>query len=156
MMRKRFAALFLLCGAGVAQAFTIEDIEIRGLERIEEGTVLNYLPLERGDEVDATASADAVESLFETGFFDDVQLLRDGGTLIIQVDERPRIAQIEFTGNEQTSSENLRDGLSGAGLGEGKSFDRSLLASIERELEQQYFGLGHYDILLFELALDTR
>lgn len=145
-MRKRFAALFLVCGAGAAQAFTIEDIEIRGLERIAEGTVLNYLPLERGDEVDAAARADAVESLFETGFFDDVQLLRDGGTLIIDVDERPRIAQIEFTGNEQTSSENLRDGLAGAGLGEGKSFDRSLLASIERELEQQYFGLGHYDI----------
>ncbi|AGM40986.1 surface antigen (D15) [Spiribacter salinus M19-40] len=146
MMRKKFAALFLMCGAGAAQGFTVEDIDIRGIERIAEGTVLNYLPLERGDEIDATASADAVESLFETGFFDDVQLLRDGDTLIIEVDERPGIAQIEFTGNDEIPGDRLRDGLSGAGLGEGQSFDPSLLSTIERELEQQYFALGYYDI----------
>lgn len=146
MMRKTLAALFLMWMAGAAQAFTIEDIEIRGLERIAEGTVLNYLPLERGDTVDSAASADALESLFETGFFDDVQLLRDGGTLVIEVDERPGIAQIEFTGNDEIPGDRLRDGLSGAGLGEGQSFDRSLLSTIERELEQQYFALGYYDI----------
>ncbi len=147
MMRTRLAAflLFLTVATG-AQAFTIEEIRIRGLDRIAEGTVLNYLPLEVGDEVDARASADAVEALFDTGFFDDVALLRDNDTLIIAVEERPAIARIEFVGNDAVASDRLREGLTAAGLGEGQSFDRSLLATIERELEQQYFALGYYDV----------
>ena len=145
-MRKTLAALILLLAIPAAKAFVIEDIDIRGLERIAPGTVLNYLPLEPGDEVDAAASADAVEALFDTGFFDDVRLLRDGSTLVVEVRERPAIAQIEFTGNEQIGSDQLRQGLADAGLGEGQSFDRPLLATIERELEQQYFARGHYDI----------
>jgi len=147
MMRLRLAALtLLLAGMSSAQAMTIDDIRIRGLDRIAEGTVLNYLPLEAGDELTAARSSDAVKALFDTGFFNDVTLLRDGGTLIVEVDERPAIARIEFIGNSQIDSERLREGLSGAGLGEGQSFDRPLLARIERELEQQYFALGYYDV----------
>lgn len=146
-MRMRLAALLILTLlAGTAQAFTIEEIRIRGLERITEGTVLNYLPLEVGDELDSARSSDALEALFDTGFFDDVQLLREDNTLIIELRERPAIARIEFIGNDAIAGDRLRDGLAGAGLGEGQSFDRSLLATIERELEQQYFALGYYDI----------
>ncbi len=146
-MRMRLAALLILTLLmGTAQAFTIDEIRIRGLERISEGTVLNYLPLEVGDELDAMRSADALEALFDTGFFDDVQLLREDDALIIEVRERPAIARIEFIGNDAIAGDRLRDGLAGAGLGEGQSFDRSLLATIERELEQQYFALGYYDI----------
>ena len=146
MMRIRAIALLLLVlMVGSAQAFTIERIELRGIERIAEGTVLNYLPLSPGDEVTQQSSAEAIEALFETGFFDDVQLLADGNTLIVEMRERPAIAQIEFTGNDSIDGDRLRDGLAGAGLGEGQSFDRSLLATIERELEQQYFALGFYD-----------
>ncbi|MEX0430492.1 outer membrane protein assembly factor BamA [Spiribacter insolitus] len=147
MMRTRLAAfLLLLTVATGAQAFTIEEIRIRGLDRIAEGTVLNYLPLEVGDEVDAQVSADAVEALYDTGFFDDVALLRDDDTLIIAVEERPAVARIEFVGNDAIASDRLRTGLTAAGLGEGQSFDQSLLATIERELEQQYFALGYYDV----------
>ena len=130
-MRLTLAALLFFLTATTVQAFTIDDIRIRGLERISEGTVLNYLPLEVGDEVDGAASADALEALFDTGFFDDVELLRDGTTLIVEVRERPAIAQIEFSGNEQLDGDLLREGLADAGLGEGQSFDRSLLARIE-------------------------
>lgn len=147
MMRLRLAAFVLLLTiVSAAQAFTIEQIRIRGLDRIAEGTVLNYLPLEVGDELDARRSADSVEALFDTGFFDDVSLLRDEATLIVEVDERPAIAQIDFIGNSQIDNDRLREGLTGAGLGEGQSFDRPLLARIERELEQQYFALGYYDV----------
>ncbi len=145
MIRIRLFALLLLLAMGSAQAFTIERIELRGLERIAQGTVLNYLPLSPGDEVTPAASANAIEALFDTGFFDDVQLLAEGNTLIVAMRERPAIAQIEFTGNDSIDGDRLRDGLAGAGLGEGQSFDRSLLATIERELEQQYFALGFYD-----------
>jgi len=148
-MRKRLLALtgavYLLL-AGTARAFEVEEIRIRGLERIAEGTVLNYLPVSPGDDLDSDEAADAVEALYDTGFFEDVRLLRDDDTLVVEVVERPAIARIEFNGNDEISDEDLREALAGAGLGQGQSFDRSLLAIIERELEQQYFALGHYDV----------
>lgn len=148
-MRKRLLALtgavYLLL-AGTAQAFEVEEIRIRGLERIAEGTVLNYLPVSPGDDLDSAEAADAVEALYDTGFFEDVRLLRDGDALIVEVVERPAIARIEFNGNDEIGDEDLREALAGAGLGQGQSFDRSLLETIERELEQQYFALGYYDV----------
>lgn len=148
-MRKRLLALtgavYLLL-TGTAQAFEVEEIRIRGLERIAEGTVLNYLPVSPGDDLDSAEAADAVEALYETGFFEDVRLLRDGDALIVEVVERPAIARIEFNGNDEIGDEDLREALAGAGLGQGQSFDRSLLETIERELEQQYFALGYYDV----------
>lgn len=144
-MRMRWLALLLLMLVGSAKAFTIEEVELRGLERIAEGTVLNYLPLGPGDEVTPASSADALEALFNTGFFDDVRLLQDANTLIVELRERPAIAQIEFSGNDAIAGDRLREGLAGAGFGEGQSFDRSLLATIVRELEEQYFARGFYD-----------
>lgn len=148
-MRKQLVALagaIYLLLAGTAHAFEVEEIRIRGLERIAEGTVLNYLPISPGDDIDARDTADAIEALYETGFFEDVRLLRDGSQLVVDLVERPGIARIEFNGNDEIPDEDLREGLSSAGLGEGQSFDRSLLETIERELEQQYFMLGYYDV----------
>lgn len=145
-MRKILLGLILVLVAGSASGFTVENIRIEGLSRITEGTVLNYLPVSVGDEVDRVVSADALEALFSTGFFEDVELRQDGSTLIVAVRERPAIAEIEFIGNKALETDQLTTGLASAGLSQGQSFDRSLLATIERELEQQYFSLGYYDI----------
>lgn len=145
-MRKIMAGLVFLFAAGTASGFTVEEIQIQGLERIAEGTVLNYLPVSPGDTLDREGSANALQSLFGTGFFEDVELRQEGNTLIVQVRERPAIAQIEFVGNKALDTDQLTTGLASAGLSQGQSFDRSLLATIERELEQQYFSLGYYDI----------
>lgn len=145
-MRKFLAGLLILCVWGTASGFTVEQIRIEGLERIAEGTVLNYLPVAVGDELDSTGSSAALESLFSTGFFEDVELRRDGDVLVVSVRERPAIAQIEFVGNSALDTDQLTAGLASVGLSQGQSFDRSLLATIERELEQQYFSLGYYDI----------
>ncbi|MRH77211.1 outer membrane protein assembly factor BamA [Spiribacter sp. C176] len=145
-MRKILLGLILIFAAGSASGFTVEEIRIEGLSRISEGTVLNYLPVSSGDELDRAASADALEALFSTGFFEDVELRQDGSTLVVAVRERPAIAEIEFIGNKALDTDQLTSGLASAGLSQGQSFDRSLLATIERELEQQYFSLGYYDI----------
>lgn len=145
-MRKILLGLILIFAAGSASGFTVEEIRIEGLSRISEGTVLNYLPVSSGDELDRATSADALEALFSTGFFEDVELRQDGSTLVVAVRERPAIAEIEFIGNKALDTDQLTSGLASAGLSQGQSFDRSLLATIERELEQQYFSLGYYDI----------
>lgn len=140
------ALLVQLHIAAAGEAFKVSDIRIEGLQRISAGTVFNYLPIQVGDRIDAKKVAESIRGLYRTGFFQDVTLERDGNTLIVEVVERPAIARIELHGNEEINNKNLLDALKGVGLAEGRVFNRSLLASVERELQRQYFALGYYDV----------
>jgi outer membrane protein insertion porin family len=75
-----------------------ENIVIEGLERVSAGTVYNYLPVNIGDRLDIQRVREAIRALYATGFFRDVQLGRDGNTLIVSVLERPSIESFEITG----------------------------------------------------------
>ncbi|HET8701833.1 MAG TPA: outer membrane protein assembly factor BamA [Nitrococcus sp.] len=148
-MQRALLALALLVQLHIAtagEAFKVSDIRIEGLQRISTGTVLNYLPIQVGDHVDAEKIAESIRALYRTGFFQDVTLEREGDVLIVDVVERPAIARIELHGNDEISSKKLLDALKGVGLAEGRVFNRSLLAAVERELQRQYFALGYYDV----------
>lgn len=132
--------------AHALESFIIKDIRVEGLQRITEGTVLNYLPVHVGDEVQNTKSTEILRSLFETGFFQDIALERDGNTLVIKVTERPTIGKIEVSGNKDISKDNLLDTLKSAGLAEGHVFDRSILEQVRNELERLYFSHGKYGV----------
>ena len=71
-----------------ANAFVVGDIKVIGLQRISEGTVFNYLPVSLGDRVDHQRVDEALRALYATGFFRDVELRRDGNTLVIAVREQ--------------------------------------------------------------------
>ncbi|MFI4891751.1 MAG: POTRA domain-containing protein, partial [Steroidobacterales bacterium] len=77
---------------GSVGQFTVGDIRVEGLQRISEGTVFNYLPVNIGDRLDGQRVGEAMRALYATGFFRDVELRRDGNTLLIVVVERPSIA----------------------------------------------------------------
>ncbi len=130
------------------EPFTIQDIRVEGLQRISAGTVFNYLPLKVGDRFDDQRSAQAVRALFKTGFFKDVRLEREGNVLVVVVDERPSIANINISGNKEIETDQLKEGLKRVGLAEGRTFNRSLLDKVEQELRRQYFNLGKYAVKL--------
>jgi len=135
--------------AGVVSAvetFTVSDISVQGLQRISEGTIFNYLPIEIGDELGDTRSAEIISTLYKTGFFKDIELLRDGSALIVKVLERPSIASISITGNSEISTEDLETGMENAGLTKGRILDISLLDRIELDLQQQYVIRGFYAV----------
>ncbi len=143
----RRIAVFLLCFGGMAyaaQTFVISDIRVEGLERISPGTVFNYLPMKVGDNFDDSRSTEAVKALFKTGFFDDVQLERDGSVLVFILKERPAIGSITVSGNKDIKTEDLLEGLSQSGFSEGEVFQRAMLEHVERELRKQYFSRGKY------------
>lgn len=142
------ALLLLPAVPAVAQdgAFVVEDVRVQGNERIADGTIFTYLPLEPGETLGPDQVRQAIRELYGTGFFRDVELRRDGNVLVVVVDERPSIARLEFEGNEQIRTEDLRQALRGVGLAEGRIFNRPQLAEIERELRQQYFAQGKYDV----------
>jgi len=133
--------------AQVAQEpFTVGDIRVEGLQRISEGTVFNYLPVNIGDRLDGQRIGEAMRALYTTGFFRDVELRRDGNTLIVVVIERPSIAKFELKGNKDIKTEDLQKSLRNVGLAQGKTFDRSVLDEVKQYLTDQYFSRGKYAV----------
>ncbi|MGH8547023.1 MAG: outer membrane protein assembly factor BamA [Methylococcales bacterium] len=128
------------------ESFVVEDIRVEGLQRISEGTVFNYLPVQAGDTFDENRSAEAIRALFKTGFFKDVSLSRLGDVLVVSVVERPAIASIDLKGNKDLKSEDLLKALKDTGLKEGQVFNRQTLDKVEQELRRQYFSRGKYGV----------
>jgi outer membrane protein insertion porin family len=126
--------------------FTVGDIRIEGLQRISEGTVYNYLPVNIGDHLNAQRVREAIKALYATGFFRDVQLRRDGNTLVVVVAERPSIESFEITGNKDIKTEDLQKSLRGVGLATGKTYDKSVLEDVTQYLTDQYYARGKYGV----------
>ena len=152
-MRLKYAAVLpalLAVPAVLAQTecaeFTVGDIRIEGLQRITEGTVYNYLPVNIGDRLDNRRVDEALRALYATGFFRDVEIRRDGGTLVIAVLERPSIESFTITGNKDIKTEDLEKSLRNVGLSRGKTFNQSTLDEVERFLTDQYFSRGKYAV----------
>ncbi|NDK39682.1 outer membrane protein assembly factor BamA [Pseudoxanthomonas gei] len=132
--------------AASTSAFTATDIRIDGLQRISAGTVLTYLPIERGDTVDSGKAGEAIRALYKTGFFEDVKLDRQGDILVITVAERPAINKLTLAGNKDIKTEDLMKGLQDIGLAEGETFDRLALDRVTQELTRQYNNRGKYNV----------
>jgi outer membrane protein insertion porin family len=128
------------------ELFSVGDIRIEGLQRISEGTVFNYLPVSIGDRLDGQRVGEAMRALYATGFFRDVELRRDGNTLLVVVIERPSIAKFELKGNKDIKTEDLQKSLRNVGLATGKTFDRSVLDEVKQYLTEQYFSRGKYAV----------
>ena len=124
--------------------YKVHDIRVEGLQRLPVERVYAALPIQPGDTIDQEDVRDAVERLFATGNYENVQLGRDGDDLVVVVAERPSIARIELEGNKSIQEEDLRKGLTQAGLAEGEVFQRSTLEAISGELERQYIAQGRY------------
>lgn len=131
--------------AVLGERFQVADIVVEGVERIDVGTVLTYLPVRQGDLFDPTSdSARAIRALYKTGLFSDVTLLQRGHTLVVKLAERPAIADITIEGNSKVDDEQLESSLRSIGLSRGRAFNRSLLDSVEQELRRLYFSSGNY------------
>jgi outer membrane protein insertion porin family len=126
--------------------FTVSDIHIEGLQRISEGTVYNYLPVNVGDRLTPQRVREAIRALYQTGFFRDVQMRREGNTLVVVVLERPSIESFEITGNKDIKTEDLQKSLRNVGLATGKTFDRSVLQDVTDYLTDQYYARGKYSV----------
>jgi outer membrane protein insertion porin family len=126
--------------------FTVGDIKVEGLQRISQGTVFNYLPVNIGDRLSAQRLREALRALYATGFFRDVEIRRDGNTLVIAVLERPSLESVELKGNKDIKTEDLQKSLRNVGLSAGKTFNRSTLAEVTQYLTDQYYSRGKYAV----------
>ncbi|MDJ0701528.1 MAG: outer membrane protein assembly factor BamA [Woeseiaceae bacterium] len=136
----------LLPAIAMADNFTVRDMRVEGLQRISEGTVFNYLPINIGDEISPLRVQEAIRALYGQGLFDDIEMRRDGDTLVIVVKERPSIESFEIDGNKDIKTEDLMDSLRSVGLAKGRTFDRSVLDNVTMFLREQYYDRGKYGV----------
>ncbi|MCB1917244.1 MAG: outer membrane protein assembly factor BamA [Rhodocyclaceae bacterium] len=139
------AALFAVSMPAAAfDPFVISDIRVEGIQRTEAGTVFNYLPVRVGDRLTESGASASIKALYATGFFRDVRIEADGSVMVVVVDERPAIAQVNFEGVKEFDKDALKAGLKEVGLAESRIFDRALLDRAEQELKRQYLSRGLY------------
>ena len=134
----------LILSEAHAAPFTVSDIRVNGLQRVSAGSVFGALPLNVGESVDERRLADATRALFKTGFFEDIQLSREGDVLIVTLLERPSISSLDIEGNKVISKDDLLKGLKQSGLAEGEIFQQATLEGVRNELQRQYVAQGRY------------
>ncbi|MGV8711841.1 MAG: outer membrane protein assembly factor BamA [Nitrosomonas sp.] len=140
------AGLFYTTFSWAIDPFVVKDIRVEGIQRTEAGTVFSYLPIKVGDTLDEAKATEAIKALYATGFFKDVRIKSEAGILIVEVDERPAIAQISINGAKEFEKDKLQEGLKQAGISESRIFSRSLLERAELELKRQYITRGKYAV----------
>ena len=130
--------------AWAIEPFKLKDIRIEGLQRIESGTVFASLPFRIGDIYNDESGAAAIRALFALGLFKDVRLDAQGDVLVVIVEERPSISEVEWVGLKEFDKDVLVKALKEVGISEGRPFDKALADKAEQELKRQYITRSLY------------
>jgi outer membrane protein insertion porin family len=138
------ATALQLGSAWAAEPFVLKDIRVEGLQRTDAGTVFASLPFRIGDTYNDEKGAAALRALFATGLFKDVRIDIDSGVVVVIVEERSVIANIDFAGLKEFDKEQLTKSLKDFGIGEGLPFDKALADRAEQELKRQYLTRSLY------------
>jgi outer membrane protein insertion porin family len=126
------------------EPFTVRDIRVEGLQRVEPGTIFASMPLRVGETYSDDKASAAIRALFALGLFKDVRLEVSGDVLVVIVEERPSVAGVEFVGNKEFDKDFLKKAMRDTGIYEGQPFDKALADKAEQELKRQYVNRSLY------------
>ena len=148
-IQKHTAVLALAVAFGTttswaAEPFQVRDIRVEGLQRVEAGTIFASLPVRVGDTYNDDKGASAIRALFGLGLFKDVRLEISGDVLVVIVEERPTVADVDFVGAKEFDKDVLKKALRDVGLTDGRPFDKALVDRAEQELKRQYINRSLY------------
>jgi outer membrane protein insertion porin family len=140
------ASLLFAHAAWAIDPFTVRDIRVEGLQRVEPGTVFASLPFRVGETYSDDKGATAIRALFGLGLFKDVRLEVNGDVLVVIVEERPTVADVDFVGTKEFEKDALRKALRDVGIADGQPFDKALADRAEQELKRQYINKSLYAV----------
>jgi outer membrane protein insertion porin family len=135
---------FAANAAWAVDPFAVRDIRVEGLQRVEPGTIFASLPFRVGDTYTDEKGSSAIRTLFGLGLFKDVRLEISGDVLVVIVEERPTVADVDFVGTKEFDKDALKKSMREVGLTEGRPFDKALADRAEQELKRQYINRSLY------------
>ena len=149
MIIKKLALAVLLGSLGTsvhaAEDFQVEDIQVKGLQRVALGAALTHIPFNVGDNLNEFRVSQSIKALYKSGHFSDVVVSRDANTVIYRVRERATISAITFDGNKDLKEEQLTESLDGSDIRVGETLDMTVISGIEVGLEDFYHSVGKYN-----------
>ncbi len=146
-MTRIFLTLSLLLSLSFtaqAQNFTISDIRIDGLQRVSPGVVFGLLPVGIGDDVTPGVPAQIIRAITASQYFEDVEVAREDDVLLITVQERPSVSEINISGNQVLQTEDILENMASADIVEGGIFTRATLEAIRQGIQEVYSSRGRY------------
>lgn len=148
-MMKKIALAVLMGTLGVnaqaAEEFQVEDIQVKGLQRVALGAALTHIPFNVGDTLNEFRISQSIKALYKSGHFNEISVSKDGNTVIYRVRERETISDISFEGNKDLKEEQLTESLDGSNIRVGETLDRTVISGIETGLEDFYHSVGKYN-----------
>jgi outer membrane protein insertion porin family len=115
-LKQLYLLLSMICASApaavLAQQINIDRVVVEGNQRIEASTVETYLGVISGSSATQAELNQGLKDLYETGFFADVKMRRDGDDLIVSVIENPSINRVAFEGNDAIDDEDLEKEIS--------------------------------------------
>ncbi|WP_296508973.1 outer membrane protein assembly factor BamA [Rhodoferax sp.] len=136
----------LIQNAWAIEPFSVKDIRVEGLQRVEAGTVFASIPVRVGDSYSDEKAAASIRALFALGLFKDVRIESNNGVVVVIVEERPSVADVDFSGNREFDKDVLKRALRDIGLADGRPFDKALVDRAEQELKKQYISKSMYAV----------
>ena len=140
------AGLLVANAVWAVEPFTVRDIRVEGLQRVEPGTIFGSLPFRVGEGYNDEKGSAAIRALFGLGLFKDVRLEVSGDVLVVVVEERPTVADVDFVGTKEFDKEVLQKALREVGIADGQPFDKGLADKAEQELKRQYLNKSLYGV----------
>ncbi len=140
-----FLASFVALPAWAQSGEVIQELSVRGNAKVESDAILTILKLRKSDVLNPDVIKEDIKTLYGLGYFADVRIYRknvDGGVhLIIDVKEKPAITSIAFEGNNEITTDTLKEKL------ETKLYtivnDRTITTDV-RMIEKQYSEKGYH------------
>ncbi|MBA6341348.1 outer membrane protein assembly factor BamA [Colwellia sp. MB02u-10] len=149
MIIKKLTLAVLLGSLGTsvqaADDFQVEDIQVKGLQRVALGAALTHIPFNVGDNLNEFRVSQSIKALYKSGHFSDVVVSRDANTVIYRVRERATISAITFDGNKDLKEEQLTESLDGSDIRVGETLDMTVISGLEVGLEDFYHSVGKYN-----------
>ena len=136
---------FALSGNIYAEDIKISNIIIQGNNRVTNATVLNYAEINQGDIIRQEKIQEIIKKLYDTGYFDDIEVELKFNDLIIKLDEKPIISDIVLEDNNIIEDEDILNALENVGITRSRPFDKNIFDKVEQELVRLYFDRGRYN-----------
>ncbi len=147
-MKKSY--LVLLCFSVALQAETIRSIKFEGLLHLSPTIAKEMVGLHPGEELNLAKIDEAIKRFYAQGYFKDIWVEEQDGTIIFHFVEKPLIAGIEVVGYLEDKKDELDEIL---GIKKGDIFDERIVAKAKERIKQKARSQGYFDTVV---EIDTQ
>lgn len=135
--------IVIVLSSSASLAGSINAINIKGNQRIEKSTILEYLGMGVGDQYSEEARSEAVKNLYGTSLFENIDIAFNDGVLSVNVLETPFVSKVVFVGNNKVKTKVLTAEMQTIA---GESLKKSKLRSDVEKIKEIYKRSGRFSV----------